>query len=284
MGGFDPRLTPARADLAAKELEGKVVAARFVEGRVYEVVESLAPLRLEPRPDAPMATEAFRGERVVIYDINTEGWAWGQLASDHYVGWLPANALAPPGPPPTHKVTALRTFLFPLPSIIAPPLEALPFGARIAIHRIENDFTVTTNGTYIPSVHVTPCDVFEADFVTVAERFVGVPYLWGGKTVLGLDCSGLVQVALAAIGRKCPRDSDMQERALGVPVAGDGDFSDLQRGDLIFWKGHVAIARDRVNLLHANAFHMAATIEPTAAAIARIRAAGNAVTSVRRMR
>jgi len=283
MGGFDPRLTPARADLAAKELEGKVVAARFVEGRVYEVVEPLAPLRLEPRPDAPLATEALKGERVIIYDMNAEGWAWGQLASDHYVGWLPANALVPPGPPPTHKVTALRTFVFPLPSIKAPPLEALPFGARIAIHRIENEFAVTTSGAYIPRVHVTPLDGFEADFVAVAERFVGVPYLWGGKTMLGLDCSGLVQIALAACGRKCPRDSDMQERALGVPVAADGDFSDLRRGDLIFWKGHVAIARDRTSLLHANAFQMAVVIEPVGAAFARIRAAGSAVTSVRRI-
>lgn len=284
MGGFDPRVTPARADLAAKGLEGKVVAARFVEGRVCEVVEPAAPLRLEPRPDAPLATEALKGERVIIYDMNAEGWAWGQLASDHYVGWLPANALVPPGPPSTHKVTALRTFMFPLPSIKAPPLEALPFGARIAIDRVENEFVVTASGTYIPGVHVTPLDVFEADFVAVAERFIGVPYLWGGKTILGLDCSGLVQIALAASGRECPRDSDMQEQVLGAPVAANGDFADLRRGDLIFWKGHVAIAHDRNSILHANAFQMAVVIEPIAVAIARIRAAGSTVTGVRRMK
>jgi cell wall-associated NlpC family hydrolase len=283
MDGFDPRLTPARSDIAAKHLEGKV-AARFVEGRVYEVVEPLAPLRLEPAPDAPLATEALKGECVDIYDVTAEGWAWGQLAADNYVGWLPANALVRPGPPPTHKVTALRTFAFPLPSIKAPPLEALPFGARLAVDRVESEFCVTATGSFIPRVHLAPVAAFEADFVAVAERFVGVPYLWGGKTALGLDCSGLVQIALAACGHACPRDSDMQERALGAPVTDDGDLSGLRRGDLVFWKGHVAIARDRATLLHANAFHMAVVIEPVVDAIPRISAAGSAVKSVRRIK
>src|ERR1700691_3989062 len=133
MRGFDPRVTPARADLAAKYLEGKVTAARFVEGRLMEVVDPQAPLRHEPRPDAPLATEALKGERVTIYDGNAEGWAWGQLAADNYVGWLPANALVPPGEPPTHKVAALRTFAFPGPSIKLPPVEALPLGARLSV-------------------------------------------------------------------------------------------------------------------------------------------------------
>ena len=281
---LDPRLTPARADLAAKALEGKVKAARYVDGRIHEVAAPQAPLRHEPSARAPLLTEALKGERITIYDTNADGWAWGQLVTDNYVGWLPTNLLAPPGPAATHKVTALRSFVFPVPSIKAPPLEAIPFGARIAIERVEKDFTVTTAGTYVPGVQVAPVDIFEADFVAVAERFVGVPYLWGGKTALGIDCSGLVQIAFAACERKCPRDSDMQERALGAPVATEGDFSDLRRGDLIFWKGHVAIARDRITLLHANAFHMAVVIEPTAAAIARIRAGGSAVMSVRRVK
>ena len=121
MRAFDPRLTAARADIAAKELEGKVKATRYVEGRAYEVFEPQAPLRGEPAPDAPLATEALKGERVVIYDINAEGWAWGQLVTDGYVGWLPANALAPVGPSPTHKVSALRTLAFPGRSIKLPP-------------------------------------------------------------------------------------------------------------------------------------------------------------------
>ena len=283
MRAFDPRVTPARADLAAKELEGKAAAARYVAGEVYEVIEPQAPLRGEPSHDAPLLTEALKGERVTIYEKNDEGWAWGQLAADGYVGWLSANALAPPGAPPTHKVAALRTLVFPGPSIKLAPLEALPLGARVAVARREERMAVTQSGGYLPAVHLAPIDVYETDFVAVAERFLGVPYLWGGKTVLGLDCSGLVQIALAACGISCPRDSDMQEEALGSPVAAAADLSDLQHGDLMFWTGHVAIVRDRANFLHANAFHMAVAIEPIGDAIARIRGAGGEITSVRRI-
>ncbi len=283
MRAFDPRVTPARADLAAKELEGKVAAARYVAGEVYEIIEPQAPLRGEPSHEAPLLTEALKGERVTIYEKNDEGWAWGQLAADGYVGWLSANALAPPGAPPTHKVAALRTLVFPGPSIKLAPLEALPLGARVAVARREERMAVTQSGGYLPAVHLAPIDVYETDFVAVAERFLGVPYLWGGKTTLGLDCSGLVQIALAACGISCPRDSDMQEEALGTPLAAVADRSDLQRGDLVFWTGHVAIVRDRATFLHANAFHMAVAIEPIGDAIARIRGAGGGITGVRRL-
>jgi len=280
---FDPRVTPARDDLAAKELQGKVKAARFVEGRRYEVVESQAPLRTEPRPDALLATEALKGERVTIYETNAEGWAWGQLSADGHVGWLPANALAPPGAPPTHRVTALRTLAFPGPSIKLPPIEALPLGAVLAVTRVEDRLAVTSAGAFVPAVHLAPIGSYETDFVAVAERFLGVPYLWGGKTALGIDCSGLVQIAFAACGIACPRDSDMQEAALGARLTAAGDLSDLKRGDLIFWKGHVAILRNELSLVHANAFHMAVAIEPVAEAVARIRNSGSDVTSVRRI-
>jgi cell wall-associated NlpC family hydrolase len=284
MPAFDPRLTPARADLAAKHLEGEVPAARYVEGRVVEVVTPTAPLRRAPRPDAALDSEALKGERVTIYDANEDGWSWGQLAADGYVGWLPSAALAPPGPAPTHRVAALRTLVFPGPSIKLPPLEALPLGATLAIAREKDRMAITPTGAHLPAQHLAPIDSYESDFVAVAERFVGAPYLWGGKTVLGLDCSGLVQTALTACGLACPRDSDMQEAALGERVAaGAGDFSRLRRGDLVFWKGHVAIVRDPTSLLHANAFHMAVAIEPLANALARIRAAGSEVTSVRRI-
>ena len=282
MRAFDPRLTPARADLAAKELEGKVTAARFVEGRVFEVIEPQTAVRATPAPDAPLLTEALKGERVTIYDMNAEGWAWGQLAADGYVGWLSANALSPAGPSATHKVTALRTFAFPGPSIKLPPLEALPLGARVAIARFEDRVAVTRSGAYVPALHLASLDFVEPDFVAVAERFLGVPYLWGGKTALGLDCSGLVQVALTATGRICPRDSDMQEQALGAPVPHAREGA-LQRGDFVFWKGHVAIVRDGATLIHANAFHMAVAIEPIVEAITRISEAGSEITSVRRI-
>jgi cell wall-associated NlpC family hydrolase len=284
MPDFDPRLTPARADLAARHLEGKVSAARFVDGRRFEISAPQAPLRNEPRPDAPLLTEALKGERVTIYDSNEEGWSWGQLEADGYVGWLPAGALAPPGAPPTHRVTALRTLVFPGPSIKLPPVEALPLGARLAIARIEDRLAVAGGGGYVPATHLAPVDRYETDFVAVAERLVGVPYLWGGKTAFGLDCSGLVQIALSACGMACPRDSDMQEQALGAQIDLASDLADLRRGDLVFWKGHVAIVRERGSLLHANAFHMAVAVEPIAEAVPRIRGGGSAVTSVRRIR
>jgi cell wall-associated NlpC family hydrolase len=280
MRGFDPRLTPARADLAAKSLEGKVPAARYVEGCVMEVVEPHTPLRAAPQPDALLLTEALRGERVTVYDSNAEGWAWGQLAGDNYVGWLSANALVPSGAAPTHKVAALRTFVFPGPSIRLPPLEALPLGATLLVTGIAERMALTPAGGHVPAVHLERIDQYKSDFVAVAERFLGVPYLWGGKTALGIDCSGLVQVALTACGIRCPRDSDMQEAALGAPIGAAAGFA---RGDLIFWKGHVAIVRDAATLIHANAFHMAVAIEPIAEAVGRIRAAGLEITSVRRL-
>jgi hypothetical protein len=283
MRAFDPRLTPARPDLAAKFLQGDVQAACFVEGEVREIVAPQAPLRGEPRPDASLLTEALCGERVTIYDENAEGWSWGQLADDGYVGWMPSEALAPPGPPPTHKVAALRTLVFPGPSIKLPLLGALPLGARVAVVRTQDRLAVTQSGGFIPASHLRTVGENETDFVAVAERFVGVPYLWGGKTALGLDCSGLVQVALTACGVPCPRDSDMQEAALGAPVAAGAHFAGFKRGDLMFWKGHVGIVRDSATLLHANAFHMAVVSEPLAAAIARIRESGSEVTSARRL-
>jgi cell wall-associated NlpC family hydrolase len=283
MRPFDPRVTPARADLAAKELHGKVKAQRYVEGSVYEVVAPQTPLRGEPRHDAPLSTEALRGERVTIYDFNAEGWAWGQLAADGYVGWLATSALAPPGPPATHKVAALRTLVFPGPSIKLPPLESLPFGAQLAIAETKDQMAVTPERGYVPAVHLVPVGGYERDFVAVAERFLGTPYLWGGKTGLGLDCSGLLQVALAACGVACPRDSDMQEDAIGAPITHDAGLGGLQRGDLIFWKGHVAIVRDRASLIHANAFHMAVAIEPVTEAVARIRSGGTEISSIRRL-
>lgn len=278
MAEFDPRLTPARPDLAARHLEGKVQAARFVEGTPYEVNDPVAPVRRAPQSDAPLDTEALMGERLSVYEITEEGWAWGQLENDDYVGWLPASALVPPALTRSHKVSAVRTLAFPGPSIKLPPLHGLPFGAQVELDRVEGALAFTSAG-YIPFRHLVPIADKGSDFVGVAERFLGSPYLWGGKTSLGIDCSGLVQLALNACGHHCPRDTYMQEASLGQPVSA----SDLRRGDLIFWQGHVAIARDAQSMIHANAFHMAVAIEPIAEAVARISGAGSEITSVRRL-
>src|ERR1700686_1556972 len=206
----DPRLTPARPDLAAKYLEGKVEAARFVEGEEFEIVEGLAPMREAPSSEAVLLTQALKGERVTIYDRNGEGWAWGQLNIDGYVGWLPDFSLARETTVPTHKVTAIRTFAFPGPSIKLPPSDSLVMGSWVEITREDGAFSITHDGQYLPKHHLADLHDFESDFVAIAERFVGTPYLWGGKSSFGIDCSGLIQVALNAAGTGCPRDSDMQ--------------------------------------------------------------------------
>jgi cell wall-associated NlpC family hydrolase len=278
---FDPRVTPVRPDLAAAHLRGQVQAARFVEGTEFEVFDPVVPMRRSPVPDAALETEALKGERVTIYDQDGEGWGWGQLHADHYVGWLPMNALRAPGHMPTHKVAAVRTILFPGRSIKAQPVEGLPLGCRLAVTGDDGELARLASGGYVPVRHLAPLDAAAPDFVAVAERFIGVPYLWGGKTSLGIDCSGLVQVALTASGVVCPRDSDMQ-RAIGTAVA-PGDPAGLRRGDLVFWQGHVGVMRDAATLLHANAFHMAVAAEPLRDAVERISAAGGEVIAIKRL-
>jgi len=279
MVALDPRIHPFRPEIAASHLKGQVEAQRFVEGTRYQVIDPTTFLRRAASHEARLDSEVLLGERVIVYEITDEGWAWGQLERDGYVGWLSASALGAPGPAPTHKVCVPRTLCFPAADIKLPPIAALPMGATLKVARQDECFAVTASGWHVPEVHLAPIKAQQHDFVAVAEQFLGAPYLWGGKTLLGIDCSGLVQVALQAAGHACPRDSDMQELALGKPVA----LSEMRRGDLVFWKGHVAIARDGESLVHANAHAMMVAIEPANAAIARIKAADSEVTSVKRI-
>jgi cell wall-associated NlpC family hydrolase len=282
LASLDRRLTPARPDLAAVSLRGKVEAARFVEGWRRRVVEPVAPLRRTPAHDAMLETEALYGEDVLVFE-ESEGWAWAQLLRDSYVGYMPTSALGTEAAP-THKIAILRSFVYPKPSIKAPPLTALPFGARVQINGQEGEFAALAEGGFLYAQHLAPLDRFEADFVAVAERFLEAPYLWGGRTAQGLDCSALIQTALAAAGRVAPRDSDMLEAELGAPIAFDEALANLRRGDLVFWKGHIGVMRDAQTLLHASGWQMRVVAEPLAGVRGRFAEKGaGPITSIRRI-
>ena len=278
----NPRL-PARPDLAAAHLKGQVEAARFVEGVPMRVRAPVAPLRREPRSDAPLDTEALFGEAVTVYETDSEGWSWVQLKDDSYVGYLPTEALGPDGNAPTHRIDALRTFVYPSPSIKEPPLTALSLGSTIAVLAEDGKFFKTETG-FIFAMHAKPLDSVEEDYAETAKRFEGIPYLWGGKSSLGIDCSGLVQTALKAAGIACPRDTSMQVNELGSPITFDERLMGLKRGDFVFWKGHVGIMLDAETLVHANGHFMEAVSEPLRMARDRTMAKGSGpIIAIRRL-
>ena len=280
---FDRRITPHRPDLADERLRGQLEAERFAAGTVMRVTAPATGVRRHPSPDAPLDTEALMGERVTVYDEH-EGWAWGQIHTDGYVGYLSAEALSPSALEPTHRVGALRTFVYQGPNLKLPVMGHLTLNAAVAVAEQQGEYARLATGGWVHAVHLIDLDAHAPDFVAVAERFVGTPYLWGGRTSLGLDCSGLVQTALAAAGIPAPRDSDMQEEALGALVELRPDLSGLQRGDLVFWKGHVGVMLDAERLVHANGYSMDTWIEPLRVAEERIRVKSyGPITSVKRL-
>ncbi len=283
MTTLDPRLHAFRPDLADIRLKGAVEAARFVEGVPRRVVAAAAPIKRQPRPDASLESEALHGETFIVFEDLDEGWSWGQLETDSYVGYVPTDALSASAPAPTHRVTALRTFLYPGPDLKLPASTSLSLGARLALageaETRGTHYRLLTGGEgAVVAAHVVPVDAPpEGDFVAVAERFLATPYLWGGRTSIGLDCSGLVQLSLMAAGHGAPRDTDLQAATIGHAVADAA--AALRRGDLVFWPGHVGIMIDGEYMLHASGHQMAVVIEALADAIARI----GAVTGVRRL-
>ncbi|MEM9047352.1 MAG: NlpC/P60 family protein [Pseudomonadota bacterium] len=284
---LDRRVTPARPDLAASRLRGTVAAERYRDGDPMLVSVPLADLWAEPGR-RNRTSQALFGETVDVYDIQG-GVAWAQLRTDGYVGYLAAEALAPDptagglrpdGAARMHRVAVPLTHRYPQPEVKAPAMGRLPMAARLRVLSQRNGFAETPQG-WVPLAHLRRLDASEKDPVEIAERFLHAPYLWGGRSALGLDCSALVQLSAGACDIAAPRDSDMQEAALGRRL----DPADaLRRGDLVFWKGHVGWMRDATHLLHANAHHMQVASEPLEDARIRIAAAGlGEVTALRRL-
>jgi hypothetical protein len=274
---FDRRVTPARPDLAASWLRDKVDALDYAEGEAATVIASCASLRAEPSDDAPQDSELLFGETVAVYE-RADGWAWVQADNDRYVGYVHEDVLDDI-PEADARIIVPAAPLLSAPDVKAPLNGLMPMGAQFTRGETVGDYVEFGEGGFVYAAHVAALDFRAPDFVAVAERFLNAPYVWGGKSVSGIDCSGLVQVALQAAGKECPRDTDMQAGGLGNPVA----LEAVTRGDLIFWKGHVGIMLDGIRLLHANAFHMMVAVEPLAEAIARIEPVAGPVTVIKRL-
>ena len=275
---LDPRVHPFRADIAASFLKGRVDAARYTDGTPRRVVVGVLDVRSAPDVIATRITQGLFGEIFIVHE-EAGGWAWGQAQVDGYVGYVRADGLGDLDEV-NHEVIALRSFAFVKPDIKTEAAVTLHMTSRVRVIERFGALCLTDAGGWVPAMHLAPIGKVEEDHVTVARRFVGAPYLWGGRSSLGVDCSALVQLALARTGRSAPRDSDQQETGLGRMV--EGDITAACPGDLIFMPGHVGIISSPGCVLHANAHHMAVTEEPIDVLLERINSIDLAVTTVRR--
>ena len=289
MTDLDPRLNAFRPDLAASALRGKVEATRFVEGRPALVARGLADLRRRPEATAPLDTQLLFGESVTIFE-QADGWAWVQSAADDYVGYVEAAHLdESEAADPSHYLKVLRSFVYPEPDLKTPPLDVLSFMSPLRVLGTRERYSeIARPGAasgWVYSAHLAEVTETAPDYVATAHMFLGVPYLWGGRSGLGLDCSALIQLSLARAGLRSARDSGVQACSLGNPLDWQDGKTALRRGDLISFPGHCAIALNETDVIHANAGAMLTAIEPLADVIVRVEAesGGRGVTGVRRL-
>ena len=275
----DKRLHAWREDLADERLKDKFEAAAYAEGTAAQIIVAVCNVHGAPAADARLVTQALMGETARVFETR-DGWSWVQLDGDGYVGYVREDELAESVETPTHKVIVPSTLRFSKADIKAQPVTPLPLNARLCAVDEENGFLRLKRGGFVYAAHCAELSHAAPHWVSVAEQFLGTPYLWGGKSVAGIDCSGLVQVSLQAAEKICPRDSDMQETSLGMEFP---EGAKLQRGDLIFWKGHVGIMRDAIMVLHANAHHLMVVSEPLEEAVMRIALKDSEITMVRRL-
>lgn len=277
-----PRLLAARGDVAAAHLKGQIEAERYVEPVDMQVTAGVAAIRRTPCDDGPMDTQALFGEVFAVLE-EKDGWAWGFSRHDGYVGYIDMAALSAPVRPVTHRVSALRTYLFSGPDLKSAPHCLLSMNAKINAGEKRGRFVDAGGSGWVFEGHLVSLDHAEPDYVTVAERFAGTPYLWGGKESLGLDCSGLVQTSLEAAGISILRDTDMQESELAARFSTIAADAPRQRGDIVFWSGHVGIMVDETRILHANAHYLQTVIEPVSETERRAVSNDSPVTSVIRL-